>query len=154
MAKEFSRNIKTLACFLNGIPVPDLLDVIIKRNDPESFKTTEDTRGNTNIEANHNRSGTITVVIPRGSSANDYLSGVMNAQELSGKPTKFPVLVENVDDERTAFGAQSAFIKSWPEEYKFTEMEEASWMIYCNDLTPFMGGSNDDTYDPSEFGVG
>jgi len=94
----------------------------------------EVTRSKTN-----NRLGTITVSLDQSSESNDYLSGLLQADEKSGNGL-FPVLVRDAGGSSLA-GGPKAWIEAFPEMANAKDAGDREWIIKVGDLEMFVGGN-------------
>lgn len=112
--------------------------VSIERNsDSWALKVGADGKG-TRVRTN-DRSGKVTLTLMQSSAANDILSGLASADELTGKAAA-PLLVRDGSGRTVAAAATAWIVKPAPAEFS-KEASTRAWVFETDILTPFIGGN-------------
>lgn len=91
---------------------------------------------------NPDRSGTITISIISTFNTNDFLSGLLLADESAPNGTKrVPILIKDTNGKTLCTG--SGRLKGWPELDRGVEEKAVEWVFNVGNLRMFIGGNDD-----------
>ena len=133
---------KRVEVIVAGVPMKGFADgtfvTVARAND--SFATNVGADGEVSRTASADRTGTVTLTLQQTSDSNDFLSGLMTADELT-LAGQFPFLLKDTNG-RTILESPCAWINK-PADSEFgNELSNREWVISCSELQGLVGGNN------------
>jgi len=133
---------KRVEVIVNGVPIRGYADgtfVNVARNS-DSFATNVGADGEVSRTASADRTGKVTVTLQQTSDSNDFLSGLVTADELTLN-LQFVLMVKDTNG-RTLLVSPCAWIDK-PADSEFgNELSNREWIISCAELNGLIGGNN------------
>ncbi len=126
---------------VGGLPISGLADgtfVTIDR-DEQAFNKVTGADGSTSRAKTANRSGSITLTLQQTSPSNDYLTGLMVADE-QGSNGVVPMLVKD-ESGNTVAATGAAWVQQAPSQEYSKEVSEREWVMDCARIDMFVGGN-------------
>lgn len=125
-----------------GVPIRGYMSgtFISTERNADSFSLDIGADGEAARTASADRSGRITLTLQQTSPSNDFLSGLIIADELTSNAV-FPVLLKDTQGRTLEASACAWLVKPANTEYS-DEQSGREWMIECANLTKFVGGNS------------
>ena len=133
---------KRVEVIFGGVPLRGFSDstfILVERTS-EAFTTNVGADGEASRTHNADRTGKITVTLQQTSDSNDYLSALVNADEISLQG-QLPILVKDTNG-RTLAESPCAWIDKVANSEFSAEISDREWVISCSELIMFVGGNN------------
>jgi hypothetical protein len=133
---------KRVELILGGVPLRGYSDgtfIQVERTS-DAFTTNVGADGEVSRTHSADKTGTITVTLQQTSDSNDFLSGLVNADEISLQG-QVPVLLKDTNG-RTLAESPCAWVMKVANSEFANEISDREWVISCSELIVFVGGNN------------
>jgi len=132
---------KQVLVIVGGAPISGFADgtFVEVAFDEQQWNKTTGADGLTQRSKTNNFAGNITITLMNGSSGNDVLSALWNADRSSNQGV-VPVLIKDLSG-RTLWAAENGWVQQMPNQAFAKEATERAWVIDCDDLIGSAGGN-------------
>lgn len=133
---------KRVELIIGGVPLRGYADgtfISIERTS-DAFTTNVGADGEVSRTHSADKTGKITITLQQTSDSNDFLSALVNADEIS-LLGQVPVLLKDTNG-RTLAESPFAWVDKVANSEFGNELSDREWVISCSELIVFVGGNN------------
>jgi hypothetical protein len=132
---------KQVIVIVGGAPISGYADgtFVEVAFDEQQFNKTTGADGLTQRTKTNNYAGSMTITLLQGSSGNDVLSALWNADRYENAGA-VPIIVKDLSG-RTLWAAQHGWVQQMPNNGFSKDAEDRAWVIDCDELTGIAGGN-------------
>jgi len=133
---------KRVELIVSGVPMRGFSDgtFITAERTSDAFATNVGADGEVSRTHSADKTGKITLTLQQTSDSNDFLSVLVNADEIS-LLGQFPILLKDTNG-KTLCESPCAWIDKVASAEFSNEISDREWIISCSELIIFVGGNN------------
>lgn len=115
-------------------------DVIKVARSKPVFTTKVGAKGDVTRVRTADKTGTIMITLQAGAASNDYLAGLISADESSGSSI-LPIMIKDLNG-NFLVTAEKAWITKYPDETRGEDGPSREWEIFCAELIMVSGSAS------------